>query len=302
MTSLPVGDDWAFEVKWDGYRTIVHVADGKVRLQSTAGHDVTARWPEFADLAASVNASAAVLDSELVVFDDEGRPRFELVQNSGVGSTRQAVLQVFDVLSMDGTDTIELAYEDRRRLLDQLVEPGDNWVVSPYRVGNGEDLLEATRERGLEGVMAKRLGSTYRPGTRSKDWRKVKNRQRVELTIGGYTRGSGNRSSTFGALLVGVPDPDSGDAAIRRRCGHRVQPPHAGVAHGSDARPAERRLPVRTDPADELPARRRVGPSRTPLRRRDRRVHERGLRPPRQLHRADLSKRTRPAGSETDPT
>ena len=210
MTSLPVGDDWAFEVKWDGYRTIVHVADGKVRLQSTAGHDVTARWPEFADLAASVNASAAVLDSELVVFDDEGRPRFELVQNSGVGSTRQAVLQVFDVLSMDGTDTIELAYEDRRRLLDQLVEPGDNWVVSPYRVGNGEDLLEATRERGLEGVMAKRLGSTYRPGTRSKDWRKVKNRQRVELTIGGYTRGSGNRSSTFGALLVGVPDPDSG--------------------------------------------------------------------------------------------
>jgi len=210
MTSLPVGDDWAFEVKWDGYRTIVHVADGKVRLQSTAGHDVTARWPEFADLAASVNASAAVLDSELVVFDDEGRPRFELVQNSGVGSTRQAVLQVFDVLSMDGTDTIELAYEDRRRLLDQLVEPGDNWLVSPYRVGNGEDLLEATRERGLEGVMAKRLGSTYRPGTRSKDWRKVKNRQRVELTIGGYTRGSGNRSSTFGALLVGVPDPDSG--------------------------------------------------------------------------------------------
>jgi len=210
MTSLPVGEDWAFEVKWDGYRTIVHVADGKVRLQSTAGHDVTARWPEFADLAASVNASAAVLDSELVVFDDEGRPRFELVQNSGVGSTRQAVLQVFDVLSMDGTDTIELAYEDRRRLLDQLVEPGDNWVVSPYRVGNGEDLLEATRERGLEGVMAKRLGSTYRPGTRSKDWRKVKNRQRVELTIGGYTRGSGNRSSTFGALLVGVPDPDSG--------------------------------------------------------------------------------------------
>jgi bifunctional non-homologous end joining protein LigD len=211
MTSLPAGDDWAYEVKWDGYRTIVHIADGTVRLQSTAGHDVTARWPEFADLAASVNASAAVLDSELVVYDDEGRPRFELVQNSGVGSARQAVLQVFDVLAVDGTDTIDLAYEDRRRLLDQLVEPGDKWVVSPYRVGNGEALLEATRERGLEGVMAKRLGSTYRPGTRSKDWRKVKNRNRVELTIGGYTRGSGNRSSTFGALLVGVPDTDTGE-------------------------------------------------------------------------------------------
>jgi len=210
MTSLPAGDDWAYEVKWDGYRTIVHIAAETVRLQSTAGHDVTARWPEFADLAGSMNASAAVLDSELVVFDDEGRPRFELVQNSGVGSKRQAVLQLFDVLSVDGTDTIDLPYEARRRLLDQLVEPGDNWVVSPHRVGNGEALLEATRERGLEGVMAKRLGSTYRPGTRSKDWRKVKNRQRVELTIGGYTRGSGNRSSTFGALLVGVPDNASG--------------------------------------------------------------------------------------------
>jgi bifunctional non-homologous end joining protein LigD len=210
MTSLPAGDDWAFEVKWDGYRTIVHIAAGTVRLQSSAGHDVTARWPEFAGLAASVNASAVVLDSELVVFDDEGRPRFDLVQNSGVGSARQAVLEVFDVLSVDGTDTIALAFEDRRRLLDQLVEPGDNWQVSAYSVGNGADLLEATRERGLEGVMAKRLGSTYRPGTRSKDWRKVKNRQRVELTIGGYTRGGGNRSSTFGALLVGVPDGDTG--------------------------------------------------------------------------------------------
>ena len=210
MTSLPAGDDWAFEVKWDGYRTIVHIAAGTVRLQSSAGHDVTARWPEFAGLAASVNASAVVLDSELVVFDDEGRPRFDLVQNSGVGSARQAVLEVFDVLSVDRTDTIALPFEDRRRLLDQLVEPGDNWQVSAYSVGNGADLLDATRERGLEGVMAKRLGSTYRPGTRSKDWRKVKNRQRVELTIGGYTRGTGNRSSTFGALLVGVPDGDTG--------------------------------------------------------------------------------------------
>ena len=112
---------------------------------------MTARWPEFAGLAASVNAEAVVLDSELVVFDDEGRPRFDLVQNSGVGSARQAVLQLFDVLSVDGTDTIELPYEDRRRLLDQLVEPGDNWLVSAYSVGNGEELLEATRERGLEG-------------------------------------------------------------------------------------------------------------------------------------------------------
>ena len=84
----PEGDGWAFEVKWDGYRTIVHVADGAVRLQSTAGHDVTPRWPEFADLADSVNASSAILDGELVVFDDDGRPRFELVQNSRASDRR----------------------------------------------------------------------------------------------------------------------------------------------------------------------------------------------------------------------
>jgi bifunctional non-homologous end joining protein LigD len=203
--TIPDGDDWAFEVKWDGYRTIVHVADGAVRLQSAAGHDVTARWPEFAELADSVNASTAILDTELVVFDDDGRPRFELVQQSGAGSTREAVLQIFDVLQIDGTDVIDLPYEDRRRLLDQLVEPGANWTVPAHRIGGGAELLEATAAQDLEGMIAKRLDSLYRPGTRSKDWRKIKNRIQVELTVGGYTTGQGNRASTFGSLLVGRP-------------------------------------------------------------------------------------------------
>jgi len=204
-TAVPDGDGWAFELKWDGYRTIVHIADGAVRLQSAAGHDVTARWPEFAELAGSVNAGAAILDAELVVFDDDGRPRFELAQRSGVGSPRQAVLQFFDVLQVDGTDVVDLPYEVRRRLLEQLVEPGPNWTVPAFRAGGGAELVAATAEQGLEGVVAKRLDSTYRPGTRSKDWRKIKNRTRVELTVGGFTEGAGNRASTFGALLVGQP-------------------------------------------------------------------------------------------------
>lgn len=207
LASIPEGDGWAFEVKWDGYRTIVHIVDGAVRLQSTAGHDVTARWPELAELAGSVNASTAILDGELVVFDDDGRPRFELVQQSGVGSARQAVLQFFDVLHVDGTDVIDLPYETRRRLLDQLVEPGQNWSVPTYRVGGGAELVAATAAQGLEGVIAKRLDSRYRPGTRSKEWRKIKNRTVVEVTIGGFTAGAGNRATTFGALLVGCPTP-----------------------------------------------------------------------------------------------
>jgi bifunctional non-homologous end joining protein LigD len=201
--AVPDGDDWAFEVKWDGYRTIVHLADGAVRLQSTAGHDVTGRWPEFAGLAGAVNATSAILDGELIVFDDHGRPSFELVQRSGVGSERQAVIQLFDVLAVEGTDTIDLSYLDRRRLLEQLVEPGDNWTVPAFGIGNGPALVAATAEQGLEGVIAKRIDSRYRPGTRSKDWRKIKNRTTVELVIGGFTAGTGKRSSTFGALLVG---------------------------------------------------------------------------------------------------
>lgn len=196
---------WAYEMKWDGYRTIVFVDDGTVRLQSSSGRDVTNRWPEFANLASSVNAETAILDAELLVFDDDNRPSFELVQRSGIGSDREAVLHIFDVLSVEGTDTIELPYLDRRRLLDALVEPSLNWLVPGHRVGDGAELLAATAAQEMEGVIAKRVDSTYRPGTRTNDWIKVKNRVVVDLVVGGFTEGSGNRSSTFGALLLGSP-------------------------------------------------------------------------------------------------
>jgi bifunctional non-homologous end joining protein LigD len=200
---LPSGDGWAYEVKWDGYRTVVFVDGGRTRLQSTSGRDVTDRWPELAPIAEAVNAGSAILDAELVVLDDDGRPRFELVQQSGGGSGRQAVLYLFDVLAVDGTATIDLPYETRRQLLGDVIEPGDNWIVPGHRVGDGAALLAATEDQGLEGVVAKRLGSPYRPGTRTKDWIKVKHRRRVEVTIGGFSAGEGNRATTFGALLVG---------------------------------------------------------------------------------------------------
>jgi bifunctional non-homologous end joining protein LigD len=120
----------------------------------------------------------------------------------------QVAFYVFDVLSVDGNDTISLPYEQRRELVTGLVEAGPNWMVPAHRVGDGAALVEATVERGLEGVMAKRLGSTYVPGKRTPNWRKVKNRYPVEVVIGGYSPGTGNRTSTFGALLVGVPEDD----------------------------------------------------------------------------------------------
>ena len=203
---LPTDDDrWAYELKFDGYRTLAFINHSDVRLQSSNLHDVTATYPELGHLASGVHSTAAILDGELAVLDDHGRPRFELMQRH----RSEAVFHVFDVLRIDDHDTTGLPYEDRRKLLDQLVEPGDNWVTPAHRIGDGAALLEATMGQGLEGVMAKRLGSLYVPGKRTPNWRKVKNRRRIEVLIGGYTTGEGNRSSTFGSLLVGRNDGDS---------------------------------------------------------------------------------------------
>ncbi len=205
---LPTEDTgWAFEIKWDGYRTLAFVEGGRVRLQSSNLYDVTAKYPELAELPSGVSARRAVLDGEIVVLDDEGRPRFELIQRHDL-EHRQAALYVFDLLSLDDHDTVSLPYEHRRRLLTEVVDAGSNWTVPAHRVGDGAALLTATAERGLEGVMAKRLSSTYRPGTRTKEWRKVKHRQEAEVVIGGYSAGTGNRSNSFGALLVGRCEGD----------------------------------------------------------------------------------------------
>ena len=208
LGTLPTEDSgWAYEIKWDGYRTLAFVGGGRVRLQSSNLHDVTARYPEMQALADELGGQQAVLDGELVVLDDRGRPRFELIQRKEADRL-EAAFFVFDVLSIDGHDTIGLPYEDRRRLLREVLDDGANWQVPAHRLGDGQALLEATEAQELEGVMAKRLGTTYRPGARSKDWRKVKHRRKAEVVIGGYTRGGGNRSSTFGSLLVGRWDGD----------------------------------------------------------------------------------------------
>jgi bifunctional non-homologous end joining protein LigD len=209
LTSLPPetdDDHWAYEIKWDGYRTLVFVdvAAQHVRVQSSSGLDVTATYPELAGIWRDVNAATAVLDGEIVVLDAGGRPSFEALQRHDA----QVVLQAFDVLSIDGRDVIGLPYERRRELLSGVLEQGSNWTVPSHRIGGGADLLEATAEQGLEGVIAKRLGSTYQPGKRSPNWRKIKNRRTVQVVIGGRSVGKGNRSTSFGSLLVGQHDED----------------------------------------------------------------------------------------------
>ena len=201
-------EQWAYEIKWDGYRTLAFVegggAGGVLRLQSSNGLDVTAKYPELARFPEAVNAPSAIIDGELVVLDPDGRPSFEMLQRHQT----QVAFYAFDVLQVAGSDTVALPYEQRRELLASLIEPGANWMVPTHRVGDGAALLAATAERGLEGVMAKRLGSPYQIGRRSPNWRKVKNRTRVQVVIGGFSPGTGARASTFGALLVGFEQSD----------------------------------------------------------------------------------------------
>jgi bifunctional non-homologous end joining protein LigD len=197
----PTGPEWAFELKWDGYRTLafVDVLERDVRLQSSNQIDVTARWPELATLWHSVNARSAILDGEAVVLDENGIPRFELLQR-GDGAVTYVV---FDLLELDGMDATGLPYEQRRRLLREAVEDGENWFVPEHHL-DGAALFAASRARGLEGIVAKRLDSPYTVGKRSNAWRKVKNRVGQEVVIGGWTTGNRGRATTFGALLVGV--------------------------------------------------------------------------------------------------
>jgi bifunctional non-homologous end joining protein LigD len=202
---LPDDDqNWAFEIKWDGYRTLAHVDQGKTRLQSLRIADITPRWPALADLASAVNAQQAVLDGEVVAFDASGRPSFNALQRNDMPVT----YLLFDVLEIDHHDTTGLPYEQRRALLEKLVEPGPSWKVVDSEVGGGRALLDVTEELGLEGIVAKRLGSTYQIGKRSPAWRKIKHRRRQELVIGGFTQGEGNRAGAFGSLMVGYYDDE----------------------------------------------------------------------------------------------
>jgi bifunctional non-homologous end joining protein LigD len=199
--TLPHGTEWTYEPKWDGYRAIVTVAGGEVTLTSRRGNDLTERFREAARAAQlGLRTSDAVLDAEICALDDEGRSRFSLLQEGG----GRLVLVVFDILELDSEPLVELPLSERRKRLQEVVDGSAARIVVSPTFDDGEALLAAAKEQGLEGVVAKRLDSTYQPGRRSPDWRKVKVRQGQELVIVGYTKGQGRRSAGFGSLVVAV--------------------------------------------------------------------------------------------------
>ena len=199
--ALPRGEGWIFEPKWDGFRAIVTLASGDATLTSRNGNDLTQRFPSVArSVEHALRTSDAVLDGEICALDEQGRSRFSLLQQ-GEGAL---VLVAYDLLEVEGEPLLELPLAERRKRLEKLVDRKAGGVVISPQFEDGEALLRAAEEQGLEGVVAKRLDSPYVPGRRGPEWRKVKVRGRQEVVIAGYTKGQGRRSDGFGALVVGV--------------------------------------------------------------------------------------------------
>jgi bifunctional non-homologous end joining protein LigD len=218
---------WSYEVKWDGVRAIAYIQPGRLRLESRNLNEITEAYPEVRGILLNTGMRELVLDGEIVAFDDQGRPSFERLQRRmhvtspaairRLAGSLPVVYAIFDLLFLDGHDLTGLPYRERRARLESLDLRGAAWRVPAAHPGAGQRLLEATRDQGLEGVVAKRLDSRYEAGRRSGAWIKVKHTLRQELVIGGWIPGEGRRQDRIGALLMGYYDDDGG-----LRCAGRV--------------------------------------------------------------------------------
>lgn len=214
---LPADDDaWAYEIKWDGMRTLVALDGGRLTARSRRRRGIEAGIPELDHLPRALGGVDVLLDGELVAFDDRGHPSFARLADRMHISDRHAATArieatpvayvIFDLLHLGGHDTYPLPYLERRRLLADLIGTGEHWQVPAHHIGGGAELLDAVTAQGLEGVMAKRPDRPYEPGRRSASWRKVKIRAAQEFVVGGWTPGSGSREGLMGALVLGAHD------------------------------------------------------------------------------------------------
>jgi bifunctional non-homologous end joining protein LigD len=208
------GEEWLFEIKWDGYRAVAFIEAGKVRLASRNQNDLTPRYPELKDLPQLVKAKTAILDGEVVALDADGRASFSLMQQRtgfrpggrrGATNADVPVLYyAFDLLYLDGYDWRRVPLEERKRKLASVMVAGDSLRFSDHYEEQGKALFEIARQKGLEGILAKRRNSFYEE-RRSRDWLKIKIRHRIECVVGGYTAPEGSRAH-FGSLVLGLYD------------------------------------------------------------------------------------------------
>jgi len=211
-------DGWLFELKWDGVRALAAVGDGSLRVAGRSGRDETARYPELKALSAALRGHSAIVDGEIVVLDDDGRPSFERLQSrinvSRDSDIRRAMRDnpatyvVFDILELDGRELISTALRIRKKTLKDVLSAVPGVVYADHVERDGESFFSLITERGIEGMIGKRADSTYQPGRRSSDWVKVKAWQTQSCVVAGWTGGRGRRSEQLGALVLGVYDGD----------------------------------------------------------------------------------------------
>ena len=258
--TLPTGPGWAFEFKWDGVRTLAETSTSGFSLTSRLGNDVTVAYPELAGLARV--AEDVVLDGEVVSFV-EGRPSFFALQGrmhvrKSVEARRLAAAApvtylAFDVLRLYGVDLTDRPFSERRATLERLDVAGPHWTVSPL-FDDGAATAQAATDNGLEGVVAKRLTSAYRPGPRTSEWVKVRFSHRQEFVVGGWEHGEGGRAGGIGALLLGVYEGDrfvyagqvgtGFSAAALRMMEKRLRPSVVGTAPFVSMPPDVRGRPI----------------------------------------------------------
>jgi len=206
--------DWLFEIKWDGYRAVAFLENGKLRLVSRNQNELTPRYPELKDLPKFVHAKTAILDGEVVALDDEGRASFSLMQQrtgfrpggrrGAVNADVPVLYYAFDLLYLDGYDWRKVPLEERKKKLKSLLMTGNHVHYSDHYEKQGKALFEMARAKGLEGILAKKRDSIYQE-RRSSEWLKIKIRHRLEAVIGGYTEPEGSRAR-FGSIVLGLYD------------------------------------------------------------------------------------------------
>ena len=198
---VPVGPGWLYEVKWDGYRALAVVSGGEVTLTSRRGNDLTERFVVVARaLERGVRTPDCVLDGEVCALDEDGRSSFSVMQQ-GNGPL---VYYAFDVLEADGEPLIDLPLEQRRKRLSKLLDRRGSTLRVSEAFEDGLALFDAAKERGLEGIVAKKAESRYQPGKRTRDWLKIKTHQEQEFIVAGYTKGKGRRAGSLGSLVLAV--------------------------------------------------------------------------------------------------
>jgi bifunctional non-homologous end joining protein LigD len=197
VDALPTGDQWLYEAKFDGYRALVMKDGTKIKILSRKGNDLTDSYPAVKKAAETLGVTSAVIDGEIVAFDDSGRPSFQQLQHRSAKGTAIRYF-AFDLLHLNGRDLQAEPLTSRRAALRRLLA-GSNLDYSDELPGTPDDVVHAITEVGLEGVVAKRRDSRYEAGKRSGAWQKLKVKHRQEFVIGGYKPENRN----FQSIVVG---------------------------------------------------------------------------------------------------